>query len=399
MTEPDVRPLAEDEFRDSYELFLGSLHRAPASDERWTRSSTRYERGRVFGAFSEGELSGTALSMPGSLVVPGSAAVGAAEVTAAGVRADRTRRGLLTGLMRAQLHDLRRRGEPVAMLHASEAPIYPRFGYGMATRTRTVSLRRGQAVFRQDAPGGGSVRLVDTATAEKLLPEIYWRIGSTRPGAISRSDAWWTTRLADGERVAVHTDESGVDDGFAFYSASINDYRFDDGECTLKVSDIQSADVSGAAQLWRFLLGIDLVTRVVAADRPLDEPLEWWLTDRRACRTSEVTDDLWVRLVDVEAALNARTYNEVGSVVIEVRDAFLPENTGNYRISPDGVRRCEDVPQLSLDVDVLGALYLGDASVSTLAVSNRIDVHDPEAVRVADQLFATSRIPWCGTGF
>lgn len=402
MTDHDVRPLAEDEFADAYRLFLASLHQAPVSEERWARSSTRYERGRVFGAFADGELGGTAMSMPGSLVVPGGAAVGAAAVTGVGVRADRTRRGLLTGLMREQLADVRRRGEPVAMLHASETVIYPRFGYGMASRTRQVSLRRGQAVLRPDAPGSGSVRLVDAATAEKVLPEVYRRIRTRRPGSITRSDAWWATRLASspsGAVVAVHTDSAGVDDGFALYEPAMNDYRFDDGECDLRVSDIQAVDVAATAQLWRFLLGIDLVTRVVAIDRPVDEPLEWWLVDRRACRVSEVTDDLWVRLVDVEAALAARTFNDTEPVVIEVRDVFLPENSGNYRIAPEGVRRCEDRAQLSVDVDVLGALYLGDVTVSALAASNRVDVHAPEAVEAADRLFATTEIPWCGTGF
>lgn len=402
MTAHEIRPLAEDEFADSYRLFLNTLHQPPVSEERWQRSSARYEWGRVFGAFCEGELAGTAISMPGSLMVPGGEPVAAAAVTGVGVRPDRTRRGLLTGLMRAQLADVGERGEPVAMLHASEAMIYPRFGYGMASRSRTVSLRRGQAAFRADAPGTGSVRLVDTETAEKLLPEVYRRIASERPGTITRSDAWWSTlisALPPGAGIAVHTDTAGLDDGFALYTAEMRDYRFDDGECVLKVSDLQAADVSGTAQLWRFLLEMDLVTQVMAAGRPIDESLEWWLTDRRVCRVTDVPDDLWVRLVDVSAALNARVFNDADPVVIEVRDAFLPENSGTYRIGPEGVWRCVEEPQLSLDVDVLGALYLGDVALSALVASNRIDVHDPAAVEAADRLFATTEPPWCGTGF
>ncbi|GAB3292983.1 GNAT family N-acetyltransferase [Parasphingorhabdus pacifica] len=402
MSEHDVRPLAEDEFEEASRLFLASLHVAQPSAARWLRSKERYEPGRVFGVFGNDEMWGTALSMTGSLVVPGGGSVAAAAVTGVGVRADRTRRGVLTDLMRAQLTDVRDRGEPVAMLHASETVIYPRFGYGPASRSRKVSLRQSDTVFRADAPGAGSVRLVDTATAEKLLPEVYGRISSTRPGMITRSDAWWATRLAllpENGLVAVHSDDDGVEDGFALYDTEKRDHQFDTGGCVLKISDIQGADTSATASLWRFLLGIDLVTEVAAVDRPLDEPLEWWLVDRRTCRVTDVSDDLWIRLVDVASALNARTFNEADPVVLEVRDRFLPENSGNYRVAPGGVVRCEQSAQLGIDVDLLGSLYLGDVAVSTLAASKRIDVYDRDAVREADRLFRTDEVPWCGTGF
>ncbi|GAA2807031.1 GNAT family N-acetyltransferase [Saccharopolyspora taberi] len=401
MSDLDVRPVAESEFRDANSLFLRTLHIPPASDDQWERSSARYEPGRVLGAFVDGELAGTAMAQSSSLAVPGGAVLPAGAVTNVGVRADRTRRGALTALKRAQFADARERGEPLTMLHASEAVIYGRFGYGVATRARKVRLDRARAVPHPDVPAGGAVRLVDAATAEKVLPEVYRRIGLTRPGMMSRPDGWWRHRLSALQQnavVVVHSDDHGVDDGFALYEAKANDYRFDDGMITIQVGDVQAADTTALAGLWRFLLELDMAHRIEAVDRPVNEPLEWWLTDRRQCRVTGVGDDLWLRLVDVPAALGARSFGAADPVVIAVRDPFLPENSGSYRIGPEAVR-CADDPQLAVGVDVLASLYLGDVSVSELVAAGRVEVRDPAAVAAADRLFATAEPPWCGTAF
>jgi predicted acetyltransferase len=401
VTDHHVRQLAESEFRDAHDVFMGALHRPPLTDEQWRDRSTQLEPGRVLGAFRDGELVGAALSVPSSLAVPGGKAIPAGAVSGVGVRADRTRRGALTVLMREQFNNVRERGETVAMLHASEATIYGRFGYGPATRARRVSIDTYRAVPRPGAPGGGHVRLVDRGEGLRILPGLYRSIQSRRPGTISRTDNWWRAKLARMEHgvLVVHTGADGVDDGFALYEPKASDHRFDDGSCTLQVEDIQAVDTVATAAVWQFLLGVDLVDTVQAIHRPVDEPLEWWLTDRRTCRVTTVDDDLWVRLVDVSSALSARTFGGSEPVVIEVRDAVIPDNAGNYRIGPDGVQHCERPAQLSLNADVLGALYLGDVTISTLAAANRIDVRDPAAVAVADQVFATPEIPWCGTSF
>jgi predicted acetyltransferase len=398
VTQHEVRPLAESEFRDAYELFRRAVLEQPGRDEDWAGNSARYEPGRVLGAFVDGELAGTALATTNVVAVPGGQRLPAGAVTAVGVRADQTRRGLLTALMRAQLDDLLHRGEPLAMLHASEAVIYERFGYGVATRARQVELARARAGFRVDAPGNGRVRLVDLPKATAVLPTVYQRCALSRPGRIGRDDAWWSARMATlgkDSLVAVHTDADGLDDGFAICAPVTRD----DHVTTLRLHDLTAANPAAAAQLWRFLLGVDLVDRVVAFKRPLDEPLEWWLTDCRQCRITNVADELWLRLVDVPAALRARTFGAADPVVIEVHDAFLPINNGCYTVGPDEVRRCSDSPQLSLDVAALASLYLGDQTASTLVAAGRIEVHDPAAIPAADRLFNTPESPWCGTSF
>lgn len=405
MTAHDVRPLAESEFRSANAVFMAALNHRPSTDAEWATRSARFHPGRVWGDFLDGELAGTTLSLPSALTVPGGAELPAAAVSGVGVRADRTRRGVLTQLMRAQLADVRDRGEPIAMLHASETVIYPRFGYGMSTRSRIVEMDTHHASMRRDAPGDvASVRLVDANQARKLFPQAYRRIAG-RPGMIVRDGSWWESRIGESEVsgdhtvFAVHFDAGGDPDGFAAWTPRSNDHRFSDGLCTLQVSDLQADGAEAAASLWRFLLGVDLADGVTAIDRPVDEPLEWWLTDSRQCRVRAVQDDLWLRLVDVPTALAARSYGDADPVVFEVRDRLLPENAGSYRIGPRGVERGGATPQISLDVDVLAALYLGGVAVSTLASANRLDVHDSGALAAADRLFATSRPPWCGTAF
>ncbi|MBE9376460.1 GNAT family N-acetyltransferase [Saccharopolyspora sp. HNM0983] len=400
MSEHEVRALSPSEFRQAHDLFLRALHLPPSTDERWVQTATRFEQGRVLGAFARGELCGTARSTAGSLTVPGGETIGAAEVTGVAVRADRTRRGLLTALMRRQLHGARELGEPVAVLRATEAVIYERFGYGVATRARTVEIDRRRTRMRDSAPGGGEVRMVVPQESAELFDRIYHRTRTDRPGAVTRNAAWWRGReavLGDRALAVVRTAEDGTDDGFAVYEPGSGDGL--GWEHQLRVHDLRAASPAAAADLWRFLLGMDLTGLVTGYGRPLDEPLEWWLTDRRQCRTRQVGDDLWLRLIDVGAALRARSYPAGLSVALEVEDAFLPDNSGCYRIGEHGVERWTGPAQLSLPVEALAALYLGDQAMSALAAAGRVTVYEPAAIPVADRLFAAGQVPWCGTDF
>ncbi|HKN96809.1 MAG TPA: GNAT family N-acetyltransferase [Pseudonocardiaceae bacterium] len=399
-TPAEIRLLGPGEFRAANTLFRGSLHHPPATDEAWALRGVSYEEGRVYGAYRDDTLVGTALSYSGELCVPGGALVPMAMVTAVGVRADHTRRGVLTQLMRAQLSGL---ADPVATLRASESAIYGRFGYGVATRVRTVVVNRRRAVPRASAPDGGSVRLLRLDEAHDLLPALYDRVSIRRPGWTSRPMGWWNaTRTWAAERdvhsmVAVHSGPDG-DDGFAAYAVE----RKDD-QTVLAVHDFFYDRAEVWAALWRFLLTVDLVDRVRCDFRPLDEPVEELMVDRGQVETTQVGDETWLRLVDVPAALAARQFGELapgaGSVVVEVRDPFLPANSGRYLLGDGPARQVAEPPALTMDVDVLAQLYLGAIAPSVLADAGRIGVVKADALPVADRLFAVSGAPWCGTFF
>jgi predicted acetyltransferase len=397
-----VRVLDPDELRASHVLFGHALHMGPVDDERWAHSSTVYEPGRTLGVDGDGGvLAGTAMSFAAELAVPGGA-VPMAAVTRVGVRADHTRRGLLTALMTAQLRDVAARGEVAATLRATEARIYGRFGYGVASRGRNLEIRAG-ARLNPAAPTGGRVRMVDPEEARTLLPSLYERIRpAARAGAITRTPGWWDLVLHRGAAhtsargVAVHTGPDG-DDGFAAWSVSRKGAGFAATE--LELADLHAGTTAGAAALWRFLLGIDLLGTVTARLRPVDEPLDLLLTDPRECTTTGLTDETWLRLVDVPGAFAARTWGDAAPVRIRVRDRLLPANDGVHLAGDKGAGDPGGPTELECDVSALAMAYLGDRRPSELVAAGLWTAHDPAAVTRADALFATAEPPWCGTFF
>jgi predicted acetyltransferase len=398
----DIRVLDESNFRAAHSLFRGALHSAPATDERWEHVKCSYDPGRAFGAFQGDEMVGTAQSWPAVLAVPGGAQVSTSAVSRVGVRADWTRRGVLSALMRRQFQAYREAGEVVSVLRASEAVIYGRFGYGVASRGRQIKINRHRVTVAPSAGTGGRIRLVDLDTAVALAPELYTRAGLTRPGMTSRWPSWWTMNLDrviryENSRMAVHRGADG-DDGYVVYAVKGGG---DDphGKSVLTVEDLVASSPEVWAELWRFVFRVDIVDEVVGELRPLDEPLEWLLADRRVAKVTDVEDETWLRLVDVPAALAARRYASAEPVVLQVRDRYLPDNEGAYRITPDGVERTTVEADLGLDVELLAATYLGDVSFTELAQAGRVDVLDGAALARADALFATERAPWCGTYF
>jgi predicted acetyltransferase len=402
VTEYDFRVLEPDEYRTANNVFLGSIHIAPAKDEHWQRTVKSYEPGRSLGAFAGDVLVGCATTFASGLSIPGGAVLPMAMVSRVGVRADHTRRGVLTGLMRAQLTGL---AEPIATLRASEAVIYRRFGYGVATRGRTVTVDRAKARTHPDAPTGGRVRLIGLDEAEQLLPEIYRRIGATQPGWVIRDGFWWGALRSHGApdnvwgqpplQFAVHSGPDG-DDGFACYRVVRGGSSHGSA---LEVEDVMAGSTPAWAGLWRFLLSVDLVHEVRAPLRPLDEPLELLLVDNRAVTTTSIDDETWLRIVDVPAALAARSFGGAGSVVIEVRDPLLPANSGRYRIGDGPAHPVGEPAELVMDVSALATVYLGDLPPSALAATGRLHAIKDDAVAVADRLFAVPKSPWCGSYF
>jgi predicted acetyltransferase len=326
-----------------------------------------------------------------------------AAVTFVGVRTDYRRRGALSGMMRLQLADIAARGDVFAGLHASEPGIYGRFGYGVSTVARTVKVVNRRAEMRRDVPVAGTVRLLDKDEIVPALRAAYPRIQPTRAGLMGRSEQWWALayerRLTTGQLlVAGHFDAAGTLDGWVSYRAeedTSDDPRAGSG---LRVLDFQSADQGAANDLWRYLIGVDLVEDTIAYYRPTDDPIEVTLVDGHAAR-SDADDELWLRLVDVPAALAGRAYGVAAPVVIEVADALLPANSGRYRVGPHGTEPTSEPAALAMDVEALAMLYLGTWRASTLAAIGRVTVVDPAALTAADRLFAVDQPAWNGTLF
>jgi predicted acetyltransferase len=395
-----VRALREDEHRAAQELTADAFHQAPVSDELWPHCADCYRSGRSFGLFDP-ELIGVARSTEAQLTVPGGAQLAAGVVVDVAVRADRTRRGVMTDLMRAQLTDMAERGLTVALLTASEAAIYRRFGYGISTRARTCTVSRRTARLHDEVPREGHIELMGLLDAGQAIPAIYAGVAGSRPGMITRSPYWWAMAAAiaagDGQAAAgpimtaVHHGPDGPD-GYAVYSV----HRARQVPTVLYIIDMHTVGSAALGALWRYLLGVDLIDEIQAPTRPADEPVELLFTDPRACQTTAVSDEQWLRLVDVPTALAARTY--VGeAVTIEVIDPLLEQNCGTYRVAAEDVRRTREPAQLRLGVAELADIYLGTWRPSALVEAGLAEVRDRAALAAADRLFAARPLPWCGT--
>ncbi|GAA4804481.1 GNAT family N-acetyltransferase [Tomitella cavernea] len=370
---------------------------APAADE--DVAAVR-EPGRTFGAYvGDGILVGATDSTSGTMTVPGGARVAHAAVTHVGVLPTHTRRGVLTALMRRQLEDCRTRGETVASLRASEAVIYGRYGYGIASVTHTVSLDLRDAELRTTAGSEAPpVRLVDPDGSWELLQRIVDGNPSGRAGTIGRSALWWQGRRARTQPAPHYVAVCG-DDGFVCYRPLDPAAWFTSRDRTIVVTDLHAGTPGAYRALIGYLLRLDLVHTVRFPWLPADDPLPWMLTDHRAARVTGVADETWLRLVDVPGALAARTYNPGAAVTVRIDDGLLPENSGCYRIGSDGAARADGAPDAQVDVADLGAAYLGGARWHQLRDAGRLRERSEGAADRLDALFATARAPFAGVMF
>ena len=370
-----------------------------------------FDFARSLAVFEDGQIVGTAGAYPFELSLPGGTVTPVSGVSWVAVWPTHRRRGILRALMSRQLDDLAARGEALAILTASESGIYGRFGYGIANSTMSIEINPHRASFREPVAADGWLRLIDREEALALLPEIYDRVRRLQPGALSRSAERWQSMLGpsrntnhrDGVRFfVVHESSAGQVDGAATYRIK-EEWPDDLPANILGIREILALTPAVYAALWQYLLSVDLVGRVRAASRPVDEPLRWLLAEPRRLRITRLGDELWARLLDIPAALAARRYATEGALVLDVRDPFRPQNEGRYALdgSPDGAD-CTPTTRdadLVLGVDDLAAVYLGGERFSTLARGGRVHEAHEGALRRADALFAAERAPFCGTGF
>jgi predicted acetyltransferase len=307
-------------------------------------------------------------------------------------------------MMERLLRDARADGRVVAGLRASEAVIYGRFGFGVAAEAADVVVRAKRA-RPVHAPAAGSIRLLEPSEIMDVVPDLYDRVARHRTGTIARphwlirryfEDAIETTKSS---HVAVHADPTGRLDGYAHYTV-----RWDEGEGDAEgmgrgeLHDLFAADATVERALWAYLADVDLVDEWRAEERPFDDSIRFALRDSRAYRVRQFWDEQWLRLLDVDAALQARTYGAArGSAVVQVHDPWFDENRGRWRIDAQGAICTDDDPDLDVGIDVLSAAYLGGTSWRTLADAGRVTVHRPEALAAADTLFAERPVPFCGS--
>ena len=404
---------------DDFDAFLAPVNHGfgnpnPSDDDR-ADERMLWEQPRSIGARDGDQWVGGTGAFTMDLTLPGGVAVPAAGVTMVGVAATHRRQGILTELMRRQLDDIAGGDEPVAVLTASESLIYGRYGYGLATRGMRVRIDPRHAGFRPDVVPEvpGRFRFTTLDEARKVLPDAYERIRAARPGTVRRWEAWWETHLfldrpddrdGGGSRgYLVHEDGAGQIDAWAAYRIHLS-WPERLPSSVVRVDDMWTADDRVRLALWQVLLGFDLSIEVDLVHGPLDEPLAWAVRDPRRLRVSDLSDWLWLRLLDVPAALSPRRWSAEGGLVVEVVDRFRPASGGRFAIDAgaDGsgeVTRTDASAALVMGTEELAALALGTVSATALARIGRVEEVVPGVLATADALFRSDVEPYCATMF
>jgi len=419
-----IRPIEENELDGFINVDEHAFNTSPWSESDRQVAVERFEYDRTLAAFDDSTPVGVTMCYSFQLTVPGQEVLPAAGVTFVAVLPTHRRRGVLSSLMRRQLADVRDRGEPLAILWASEAVIYGRYGYGRASWQLGFTLRRGEGGLSRAAAGlaataGSDLRLRITEP-EAALPElakVYEAVLASRPGMFGRNDAWWRIMIYDPAdqrqgasplRCLLAEDASGPR-GYALYSAR-DTWADSLPENVLTVHELMAADPAAGVALGTDLFSRDLTTEFRLYRRPVDDPLLYHLADPRRTRP-QLIDALWVRIVDLPRALTGRRYACPVDVVIEVRDEILPANAGRWRLTttaeaPGGGLAASCVPapatsaaDLALDVTELGAAYLGGTRLGALAGSGLVAELRPGAVRQLSAALAWDPAPWCPSVF
>jgi predicted acetyltransferase len=328
-----------------------------------------------------------------SLTVPGGAVLPTAGISFVAVAPTHRRRGILR-MMYTELHRrIADAGLPIAALTASEGGIYGRFGYGPATGKQLITVDRRFAEFHASVSDPGGVRLVKPAEHRDVFAEIYDRWRLQTPGGLQRPSALWDDLLADRENTRDGCSELFAfvhPDGYVLYRVHGND------PMTIRIWELVAATTDAQVALWRALLGMDLMEKVNIWTHP-DDVLPQLLTNPRLVRVTNSTDDLWLRIMDIPAALEARGYQEDLDVVLQVADG------GRFALQiRDGRARCTptDAPaDVALDLDVLGSLYLGGYRAEGFATANRLRSNDSALIRRLSGAFAGEVPAVLGYGF
>jgi len=409
-----VRPIDENEIDGFISVDEHAFNTSPWSDDDRRVALDRFEFDRTLAAFDDTTPVGVTMCYSFQLSVPGLQMLPAAGVTFVAVMPTYRRQGVLSSLMRRQLADVRDRGEPLAILWASEAVIYGRYGYGRASWHLDFTLRRGEGgLAGRGVPAGDGLRLriVEPEAARPELAKVYDAVLASRPGMFGRNDAWWRNAIFDPAehrhgasplRCLLAEDASGPR-GYALY-AGVDTWTGFLPENVLTVRELMAADPAASAALGADLLSRDLTTEFRLPRRPVDDPLLYQLADPRRTRP-QLNDNLWVRLVDLPRALARRRYSCPVDVVLEVRDEILPANAGRWRLSttteaPGGGLAASCVPasspaDLALDVTELGAAYLGGTRLGALAGSGLVAELRPGATRQLSAALTWDPAPWC----
>jgi predicted acetyltransferase len=393
----EIRTITDDEVPAFRESLLQTFGIDPHDDlDGVERFLALVNREQAWAAFDGRTIAATAATFRGLAIgVPGGGSLPIAGLTMVTVRPTHRRRGLLRELMRRHLDDARARGLAASGLWASEASIYARFGYGVAAEHEAITVgdTTRVAIGERDLDG---VEWIDEPRARAVLPDIYTRATAQRPGVLRRDGVWWQHRrfmespwARGGASVRRHivTTRGAQYTGYVAYRQRLQDGLIPGGR--VEIIELHGIDARAEATLWSFVLSMDLFHEASWWSAPTDDTLALLVDDPRRVERKRV-DNLWLRIEDIPAALQARRYTSDGTL------RFTVEGSAYELAVSDTRGTCTPAARGELDIDrrALGSLYLGGFAASRLARAGLIR-GDERAIAAAERLFAWPIAPWC----
>jgi predicted acetyltransferase len=334
-----------------------------------------------------------------TVTVPGDRAVEVDTIASVSVAPSHRRRGILRAMYTEQHRRTEDAGLPLTMFTASQGGIYGRFGYGPGIMEHRIRFDRRFARFLPTTPDPGGVEVTPISVARQMIPLIHERWSRHMPGAQRRPDAAWTGLFADPVRL-----RGGGTEMFAFTHADgyvLYRYHRRDTGATIEVVELRAVTTEAHVALWRALAALELFDHIEATVAP-DDPLPYLLTDPRLVYTTGRRDGIWLRLMDVPAALTARTYRGDLDLVLAVTDPFRDAGGAFALRVRDGIAECAPTrrePDTELGIDVLAALYLGAHRARTFAAAHRLHTKSLADLRALDHAFGADREPTLGWFF
>lgn len=360
-------------------------------------------------AFVDGVMATSYLAIPFRMRFNG-ASLPTAGVSAVGTLPEFRRRGLLRKVTEQSFRDMRDRGQPLAALWASQAAIYQRFGYGLASWLQSYRIDQVDELFRSmptcEALPAITIRRVSVERAAETLKALYIDFVAKRSVYLHRSQVLWqrntlapSTTLGPAHIAIAYRGEKPV--GYVVYTTR-------DGQTThpargqeLNIRDFVWLQVDAYRALWHWLAQHDLIGRIVWPRAPMDDPAPSLMGEPRLLNVHR-RDGVWLRVVDVEFALAGRGYAQHGELAIEIiGDDLAPWNNRRYLVTstPNGTTVAHtQAVDITTNARALASLYAGFATARTLAAIGELSGSD-DAIARCDYLFATHFAPHCPDHF
>ena len=360
-------------------------------------------------AFVDGNLATSYAAWPLMMRLNG-ASVPVAGVTFVGTLPVYRRRGCLRRVATRHFEMMYERGEQaIAILHASHAAIYQRYGYAVVSTRKSYRIAPMHLSPTTEfvMPQGHAIKDVSRENDHTAFYDIYNQFILDRTGYLERTPRMWRMGVLMPPMPStilqkiIYT-EAGRPSGYLIYSAEPHvDANGQLGQ-RIVVRDFAWLTPHAYLGLVTYFMPMDLAHEIVWPKVPEDDPLPHLLLEPRYLFPT-MADGILGRMVDLERALTHRRYDHEGQIVMEVRDPICHWNRGRWKITTTTgraiVSRSDEPAELYMTIDTLTLLFFGQVSATQASRMGRLKAMNTAVLFVADRLFETRYKPFCADIF